>query len=74
MTNLSVFILLQTIATGNSWRGDVSLKDYKIRENEVNENKKKYLETLIILRIKWTGMLEIKNKEFKDRSLGKDLG
>ena len=30
MTEFSVFILLQGIAPGNSWIGDVSLKDYKI--------------------------------------------
>ena len=30
MTEFSVFIRLQGIAPGNSWIGDVSLKDYKI--------------------------------------------
>ena len=30
MTEFSVFMYLQGIAPGNSWLGDVSLKDYKI--------------------------------------------
>ena len=30
MTEFSVFIPLQGIAPGNSWRGSVSVNDYKI--------------------------------------------
>ena len=35
-------------------------------KNGGNEKKKKYLETLIVLPIKWTGMVEIKHKYFID--------
>ena len=30
MTDFSVFMLLQCLASGNSWLGGLSLKDYKI--------------------------------------------
>ena len=52
----------------NSWLGSVSLKDYKIIwEIKIREiKKKKYLDTLIVLLIKWTGIVEIKHKDFID--------
>ena len=55
MTELSVFMLLQGIAPGNSWLGDASLKDYKIIWKI-----KQYLENSTVIRIKWREMVEIK--------------
>ena len=68
MTEFSVFILLQGIRPGNSCLGDIFLKDYKvIWKIKVREMKtKQYLENLIVLWIKWTGMVEIKYKDFTD--------
>ena len=50
----------------SSWLKGVSLKDYKIIWNiNVREMKTKlYLKTLILIWVKWTGMLEIKHKDF----------
>ena len=67
MKEFSVIIPLQGITSGA--QGDsISLKDWKIQwEMKVNEIKiKKYLETLIALWLKWTGMVEIKHKELLD--------
>ena len=33
---------------------------------EMKEKKKKYLEALIVLRLKWTGRVKIKHKDFID--------
>ena len=61
-------VLLQSITPKSSWLKGVSLKDYKIIwKINVREMKTKlYLETLILLRIKWPGMVEIKHKDFID--------
>ena len=68
MTNSFVFMPLQGIAPGISWLGVVYLKVYKIIwEIKLTETKTKYyLATFILLCIKWTGMVEIKHKEFID--------
>ena len=44
------------------------MKDYKIiwKINKREMKTKLYLETLILLCIKWTGMVEIKHKDFID--------
>ena len=57
MTEFSVFMPLQDIASGICWLGGISLKDYKIIwKIKMREMKtKQYLETLIVLWIKWTG-------------------
>ena len=59
MTEFSVFMPHQGITAGNSWLGNISLKDYKKygKKNEGNKNK-------IILGE--TGMAEIKYKYFRD--------
>ena len=63
MKKLSLFMPLQAVAPENSCLGGVSLKDnkiiWKIKMREVKT--KQYLETLIVLWIKWRGMLEIKH-------------
>ena len=68
MTKLSVFLPLQGIAPGNNWLGGVSLKDYKIiakiKKREMKT--KQYLETIIVLQIKWTRVVKIKHKGFID--------
>ena len=66
MTEFSVFLPLHGIAPGNSWRKGVSMKDCKIIwKTKIREMKtKSYLETLILLWIKWTGMVKIKHKDF----------
>ena len=67
MKEFSEIIPLQGITSGA--QGDsISLKDWKIQwEMKVNEIKiKKYLETLIALWLKWTGMVEIKHKDLLD--------
>ena len=66
MTEFCVFIPLQSIAPGNSWIGGVSLKDYKIIwKIKIRETKiKQYLKTLIVLWVKWTGMVKRKHKDF----------
>ena len=69
MTEFSVFMPLQAIAPWICWLGGISLKDYKIIwKIKMGEMKKKikYLKTLIVLPIKWTGMVEIKHKYFID--------
>ena len=54
---------LQGIAPGHSWLGWVSLEDYKIIwKIKIRKLKKKHLETLIVLCIKWRGMVEIKHR------------
>ena len=53
---------------GNSWLGCISLKNYIIMW-DIKRMKMKtnyYLETLIVLWIKWIGMVEIKHKDFID--------
>ena len=64
----SVFVSLQDIAPESSRLKGVSLKDYKIVSKiNVREMKTKlYWETLIILWIKWTVMVEIKYRDFID--------
>ena len=59
---------LKGITPESSWLKGVSLKDYKIIwKINVREMKTKlYLETLILLWIKWAGMVEIKHKDFID--------
>ena len=59
-TEFSVFVPLQGIPPESSWLEGVSLKDYKIIwKISVREMKTKlYLETSILLWIKWTGMVE----------------
>ena len=52
----------EQLAKGRFFEG---LQNYMDNENEGNE-KKKYLETLIVLWIKWTCMVEIKHKYFID--------
>ena len=69
MTKFSVFIFFQGVTQGNSWLASISLKDYKkiIWKTKVREmNTKKYFETLIVLWIKWTGLVKIKQKDFID--------
>ena len=68
MTEFSVFMLVQGIAPGNNWLGGVCLKDYKIiRKIKMREMKtEQCLETLTVLWVKWTGMMEIKHKDFID--------
>ena len=68
ITEFSVFVPLKGITPESSWLKGVSLKDYKIIwKINVREMKTKlYLETLILLWIKWTGMVEIKYKDFID--------
>ena len=63
---LSVFVSIQGITPERSWLEGVCLKDYKITW-KINVRKMKtnlYLETLIFLWIKWTGMVEVKYKDF----------
>ena len=69
MTGFSVLMSLLGIVPGNSWLGGVSLKDYKIKwKIKIREMKTKhYLDTLIILRIKWDGMVEIKRRLYRYR-------
>ena len=57
------FVPLKDITPESSWLKGVSLKDYEIIwEINVREIKTKlYLETLILLWIKWTGMVEMKH-------------
>ena len=59
---------LQGITPESSWLESVSLTDYKIicKINVREMKTKSYLETLILLWIKWTGMVEIKHKDFID--------
>ena len=66
ITEFSVFVPLLGIAQESSWLKGVSLKDYKIIwKINVREMKTKlYLKTLILLWVKWAGMLEIKHKDF----------
>ena len=69
MTELSVFMPLHGLTPADSYLGCISLKDYKIIwKTEVRRDMKtkECLEALIILWIKWTGMVEIKNKDFID--------
>ena len=68
ITESSIFVPLQGITSESSWLEDVSLKDYKIIwKINVRELKTKlYLETSLLLRIKWIGMVEIKHKDFTD--------
>ena len=68
MFDKSVQGILQGITPGYKWLEGISLKDYEIIwKIKVREIKTKYyLETLIVLWIKWTGMVEIKHKEFID--------
>ena len=65
MTEFSVFMSFQGIAPGNNWLRDVSLKDckviWKIKMREIKT--KYYLDTLIVLWIKWRGMIELKHFE-----------
>ena len=68
MTGNALCLYALGIATGNSCLEGVSLKDCKIIwKTKMREMKtKSYLETLIVLWIKWTGMVEIKHKDFID--------
>ena len=54
--------------TRDSWIAGISWKDCKyVWKIKVKKMKtKQYLETLIMLLIKWTGMVEIKQKNFTD--------
>ena len=62
----SVFVPLKGLTPESSWLKGVSLKDYKIIwKINVREMKTKlYLKTLILLWIKWTGVVEMKHKDF----------
>ena len=68
ITEFSVFVPLKGITPESSWLKGVSLKDYKIIwKINVREMKTKlYLKTLILLWIKWTGVVEMKHKDFID--------
>ena len=57
------FVPLKNITPESSWLKGISLKDYKIIwKINVREIKTKlYLESLILLWIKWTGMVEMKH-------------
>ena len=68
MTEFSMCMVLQGIVSGNCWLGNVSLKNYKIIwKIKMKEMKiEKYLETLIVLWIKWTVMVKIKHKDCID--------
>ena len=52
----------------SSWLKGVSLKDYKIilKINVWEMKTNLYLKTLILLWIKWTGVVEMKHKDFVD--------
>ena len=62
MTEFSVIIPLQGKLA--RWCFFEGLHNYMGNKNA--ENEKKYLETLIVPWIKWTGMVEIKHKDFID--------
>ena len=66
MTEFPVFMPIQGISPESSWLRGVSLKDCKIIwKITIREMKtKNYLKTLIVLWIKWTGMVKIKHKDF----------
>ena len=68
LTEFSVLMPLQGIVPGQSWLEGISLKEYKIIwKIKMKEMKTKlYLETLIVLWIKWTGIVEIKHEDFVD--------
>ena len=63
MTECYVLMPFQGVAPGNSWLGGISLKEYKIiwKIKMKEMKKKKYLETLFVVWIQWTGMVEIKH-------------
>ena len=67
-TEFSVFVHLEGITPESSWLEGVSLNNIKIIwKISVAEMKAKlYLETFILLCIKWTGMVQIKHKDFID--------
>ena len=62
------FVPLKDITPESSWLKGVSCKDYKIiwKINVRDMKTKLYLDTLILLWIKWTGMVQIKHKDFID--------
>ena len=68
ITEFSVFVPLKDITPERSWLKGVSLKDYKIIwKINVREMKTKfYLQTLMLLLVYWTGMVEIKHKDLID--------
>ena len=72
ITELSVFVPLEGITPENSLLKGVSLKDNKIIwKINVREMKTQlYLETLILLWIKWTGMGMVEIKLYRCRSKG----
>ena len=74
-TECSLFVPLQDITPESSRLEGVSLKDYKIIwKVSVREMKAKlYLETLILLWIKWTGMVEMKLYRCRSKSPGSTL-
>ena len=59
---------LKGITPESSWLKGVSLKDYKIiwKINVPEMKAKLYLKTLLLLWIKWTGVVEMKHKDFID--------
>ena len=67
MTEFSEFMPLQDITPGSNWLGGVSLKDYEIIwKTKMKERKTKwYLETLIVLWMKWKGMVETKHRLYR---------
>ena len=58
----AMFIPLQIITPESSCLEGISLNNYKIIYKI--KTKKKYLENLIYLCIKWTAMVEIQHKDF----------